>query len=119
MVNLMSKVAQLVFLLPALALVPGDACAADKIALTCSGTVASKGAKKTLPRIALVIDQDQKKVTGALGMFSITESTDSFTWFRGAEGGGMIDRNSGAATVSEAFGPDRKSYQLVCKRSGR
>jgi hypothetical protein len=115
----MSKVAQLVILLPALALVSSDACSADKIALTCSGTVYSKGSKKPLPSIALVIDQDQKKVTGALGKFSITESTASSTWFRGADGGGMIDRNSGLATVSEAFGPDQKSYQLVCKRSAR
>jgi len=119
MVSLMSKVAQLVFLLPALALVPDVACAADKIALTCSGTVSSKGYKKPVPGIALTIDQNRKKVTGALGQFSITESTDSFTWFRGAGGGGMIDRKSGLATVSEAFGADQKNYQLICKQAAR
>jgi hypothetical protein len=119
MVSLMSKVAQLVFLSSALALVSDDACAADKIALTCSGTVSTKGFKKPVPGIALTIDEDRKKVTGALGQFSITESTGSFTWFRGAGGGGMIDRKSGLATVSEAFGADLRSYQLICKQAAR
>jgi hypothetical protein len=115
--ELVSKVGQLVFVLPALALVSDDACAADKIALTCSGTVSSKskGYDKPFPSTALIIDLDQKKVTGALGEFSITESTERSIWFRGADGGGMIDRNSGHAIVREAFGTDRRSYELTCK----
>ena len=108
-------VGQLAFLLSALALVSDDAWGAARITLTCSGTVASKGYEKPLPSVALTIDLDQKKVTGALGNFSITESTASSIWFRGADGGGMIDRNSGLAVVSEAFSTDRKRYELVCK----
>jgi hypothetical protein len=114
----MSKVAQLVFLLPALALVSHDASGADRIALTCSGTVSSNGHEESLPSLTIVIDLNRNKVTGALGQFSITESTESTIWFRGAGGGGMIDRRSGLANVSEAFGT-LKTYQLTCKGADR
>ena len=113
----MSKVAQLVFLLPALALVSHDASGAE-IALTCSGTVSSNGHEEPLPSLTIVIDFNRNKVTGALGQFSITESTESTVWFRGAGGGGMIDRRSGLANVSEAFGT-LKTYQLTCKGADR
>ena len=69
--------------------------------------------------MAILIDLNQKKVTGALGEFSVTESTKRTIWFRGANGGGMLDRNSGLATVSEAFGTERKNYELTCKRAER
>ena len=110
----MSKVAQLVFLLPALALVSHEASGADRIALTCSGTVLSNGIEESLPNLTIVIDFNRNKVTGALGQFSITESTESTIWFRGADGGGMIDRRSGLANVNEPFGTP-KVYQLTCK----
>ena len=110
----MSKVGQLALLLPALALVTNDAFGADRIALTCSGTVSSKGNEKPVPSLTLVIDLNQSKVSGALGQFSITESTESTIWFRGADGGGMIDRRSGLANVNEPFGTP-KNYQLTCR----
>jgi hypothetical protein len=110
----MSKVGQLVFLLPALALVSNDAWGADRIALTCSGTVSASGHEKPIPSLTIVVDLNQNKVTGALGQFSITESTESTIWFRGADGGGMIDRRSGLANVNEPFGTP-KVYQLTCK----
>ena len=110
----MSKVGQLAFLLPALALVSNDAWGADRIALTCAGTVSSNGNEKPIPSLTIVVDLNQNKVTGALGQFSITESTESTIWFRGADGGGMIDRRSGLANVNEPFGTP-KIYQLTCK----
>src|SRR4029450_10210861 len=114
----MSKVAQLAFLLPALALVSHDARGADRIALTCSGTVSSNGHEKTLPNLTRVMGLTLHKGTRAVGQVSITESPESTIWFRGAGGGGMIDRRSGLANVSEAFGT-LKTYQLTCKGADR
>ena len=82
--------------------------------MTCSGTVSSSGHETPLPSLAITIDLKQNKVTGALGQFSITESTESTIWFRSAGGGGMFDRKSGLVNVSEAFGTP-KNYQLTCK----
>ena len=111
----MSKVAQFAVLLAALTFVSAEICAAERMALTCTGTVSSKGYEQPSPGIALIIDLDQKKVTGALGKFAVTESTENSIWFRGAIGGGMIDRKSGVATVYEAFSAERKRYALTCK----
>lgn len=67
--------------------------------------------------MTLIIDLDQKRVTGALGEFSITESTENTIWFRGADVAGMIDRNSWLASVRKGFGRDEKDYELICKRA--
>jgi hypothetical protein len=115
----MSKVGQLAFLLAALALVSDDARAADRIALTCSGTVLSHGYDKPFPSRSLIIDLNHKQVSGALGRFSITESTENTIWFRGADVAGMIDRNSWLARVRKGFGSDEESYELTCKRAER
>ena len=110
----MSKVGPLAFLLHALAFVSNEVCAAERIALTCSGTVSSNGLEKPIPSLTIVVDLNQNKVSGALGQFSITESTESTIWVRGADGGGMIDRRSGLANLNEPFGTP-KNYQLTCK----
>jgi hypothetical protein len=112
--ELVFKAGPLAILLPALALASTDAGGTDRISLTCSGTVSSNGHETPLPSLTITIDLNQHKVTGALGQFSVTESTESTIWFRGAGGGGMFDRKSGLVNVTEAFGTP-KTYQLTCK----
>jgi hypothetical protein len=63
----------------ALALLTGVSYAADKITLTCSGTVWVKGFTKEgqAPNPSFVIDLDEGIVTSSLGEFSIIELTPS------------------------------------------
>jgi hypothetical protein len=72
-----------------LVLFPGIACAANKITLNCSGTVADPEKFKVTPAPAesFVIDLDKGDVaTSLLGSFSITKRTEDRIDFRAESG---------------------------------
>jgi hypothetical protein len=114
----------LIALVTVLTLLSGVSYAADKIALTCSGTMVSAGIKKPAPNQSLVVDLDRGIVTiVSIGELSIVTRTESSVSFKGrSEDGqtawqGDIDRFSGVAVVS-VWRNDKKllHYQLSCRR---
>ena len=114
----------LIALVTVLTLLSGVSYAADKIALTCSGTMVSAGIKKPAPNQSLVVDLDRGIVTiESIGELSIVTRTESSVSFKGrSEDGqtawqGDIDRFSGVAVVS-VWRNDKilLHYQLSCRR---
>jgi len=107
-----------------LTLLTGLGYAADKIALTCSGTMVSAGVKKPAPNQSLVVDLDRGIVTiESIGELSIVTRTESSVSFKGrSEDGqtawqGDIDRFSGVAVVSVWRNNEMLlHYQLSCRR---
>jgi hypothetical protein len=108
----------------ALALLSGIACAADEVALTCSGTRVAAGTKEPAPNQSLVIDLDRGIVKmGSVGKLSVVKLTETSVQFKGnSEDGqtvwqGDVDRFSGVAVVS-AWRDERivMHYQLICRR---
>jgi hypothetical protein len=81
--------------------VSGAACAADKIALVCSGTMGSLGylEKSPVGATSIIIDLDQGVVTMPTGDYRITKVTENHINFEGALGrqkvNGNIDRLAG------------------------
>jgi hypothetical protein len=104
------------------ALVIGLSYAADKIVLSCSGWVALKspGTVADVSNLSIVIDQDQRVVTGALGEFPLVQSSATLFGFKGpsksgGETTGSFDRITGSAGVSTWEGNDYTFYGLNCK----
>ena len=114
----------LIALVTVLTLLSGVSYAADKIALTCSGTMVSAGIKKPAPNQSLVVDLDRGIVTiESIGELSIVTRTESSVSFKGrSEDGqtawqGDIDRFSGLAVVSVWRNDEiLLHYQLSCRR---
>ena len=114
----------LIALATVLTLLTGLSYAADKIALTCSGTMVASGTKETAPSQSLLIDLDRGIVTiGSIGKLSITKRTENSVSFEGkTEDGqtvwrGDVDRFSGLAVVS--VWRNKKvlvNYNLTCRR---
>jgi hypothetical protein len=110
--------------LPALALFVGVACAADKIALNCSGTMVAGGNKGTAPNQSLVIDLDRGIVRiASIGELSITKLTENSVSFQGkSEDGqtvwrGDVDRFSGLTVVTVwRHNEVLVNYNLTCRR---
>jgi hypothetical protein len=98
--------------------------AADKIALTCSGTVVSAGTKEPAPNQSLVVDLDRGIVTfESIGELSIIKRTENSVSFKGSSEDGQtmwqgdIDRSSGVAVVSVWRNKEALlHYQLSCRR---
>jgi len=114
----------LIALVTVLTLLTGLSYAADKIALTCSGTILSAGTKEPAPNQSLVIDLDRGIVKfGSIGELAIVKRTETSVYFNGnSEDGqtawqGDIDRFSGVAVVS-VWRNDKilLHYQLSCRR---
>jgi hypothetical protein len=108
----------------------GLACAADKIALTCSGTLRSKSTQPPMAELrvsseTIIIDLDQGLVTtSTLGSFSVTKATDSKIDFEGATQDGEtrtyggVDRYSGVTILTSYRGKEiLMTYNLTCKRA--
>ena len=107
--------------------VAGSAWAADKITLSCSGTLASKESNfEGMPvgDQSLVIDLDQGSVTGSLGdftIFKVSETSIAFTAeprdpkVQSIIGG--VDRVSGFASLAARLDDTHLLYvyQLNCK----
>ena len=96
--------------------------AAEKINLTCSGTVWMKGLAKErpTPNPFFVIDLDEGIVTSSLGEFAITELTPSRISFKAKHGEtawyGGVDRFSGDAIVTvQRSNEVVTDYKLACK----
>ena len=114
----------LIALVTVLTLLTGLSYAADKIALTCSGTMVSAGAKEPAPNQSLVIDLDRGIVKfGSIGELAIVKRTETSVYFNGnSEDGqtvwqGDIDRFSGLAVVSVRRNKEIvRHYQLSCRR---
>lgn len=112
-----------------LVVLASGAQATDRVALTCSGTFASKETKfETTPanNQSFLIDFDLGTVSGSLGDFVIFKHSETSIVFkrelsnrdiRSIVGG--IDRVSGAASVTAWLDGKRIAYmyQLVCKRT--
>ena len=110
-----------------LVLFPGIACAADKITLNCSGTVADPEKFEVTPAPAesFVIDLDKGEVsTSLLGSFSIIKRTEHRIEFKaesrqpGELTVGSVSRLTGVATVT-AWREDEMlwNYSFKCKRA--
>jgi hypothetical protein len=96
--------------------------AADKITLTCSGTMWVKGLTEEgqAPNPSFVIDLDEGIVTSSLGEFAITELTPSRISFKAKHGktawSGGVDRFSGDAIVTVQRNNEIVTdYKLTCK----
>jgi len=103
--DILSKIGPIALFI-SLTLLTGLGYAADKIALTCSGTLWIKGSGQgDLQGQSIIIDPDQGIVTmGYMGNFPITGSTETNVGFKGSfEDGdilsGWLDRYSGSAVV--------------------
>ena len=111
-------------LVTALTLLGGVSYAADKIALTCSGTMVSAGIKEPAPNQSLVVDLDRGIVTiGSIGQLSIVKRTENSVSFKGSSEDGQtvwqgdVDRFSGFAVVSVWRNKEiLLHYQLNCRR---
>ena len=97
----------LIALVTVLTLLTGLSYAADKIALTCSGTMVSAGIKKPAPNQSVVVDLDRGIVTiGSSGELSIVKRTENSVSFNGSSEDGQtvwqgdVDRFSGLMVVS-------------------
>jgi hypothetical protein len=98
--------------------------AADKITLTCSGTMWVKGLtnERQAPNPSFVIDLDEGIVTSSLGEFAITELTPGRISFKAKHGQtawyGGVDRFSGGAIVTVQHNNEIVTdYKLTCKPS--
>ena len=106
----------------------GIACAANKIALSCTGTIASKETafeQAPISPVSLLVDLDLGTVTGSLGTFTILKVSETSIAFRGAESSGVrrivggVDRVSGSAGLT-AWLDDTHilyNYQLNWRRA--
>ena len=119
--TLLSKSAQLVTF-AVVASVAGVAFAADKISLSCSGTLASKESSfESMPisNQSLVIDFAQGTVKGSMGNFSIIKVSDNSVAFKANDPtiSGYVDRVTGSASV--VAWKDQTHvlyhYQLTCR----
>jgi hypothetical protein len=110
-------------ILPALALSSGVA-SADKIALTCSGTMLIMGTKEPAPNQSLVIDLERGSVTSSFGDFPIIKRTAASVDFKGNSDDGQtvwhgyVNRLLGLATMSAWRNKALVvHYLLTCKRA--
>jgi hypothetical protein len=119
----MIRRAQLVL---ALALLTWPTYAADKIALTCSGTAFSQTNKMgdtPVPPTTIIIDLERRLVTGSLGQFSVNDKTTENEIGFNADSGdgtrwwGHVDRFTGQTTVTAWRNKQVViNYSLMCKR---
>jgi hypothetical protein len=106
-------------LMSAPTLLPGVAPAADKIYLTCSGTVSLVGhsEKSLVGNISVVIDLDRGIVTMPVGDSPITKVTEDYIEFRADTGDsqrqGRIDRISGSVVERITHNVTANNIQIV------
>jgi hypothetical protein len=97
--------------------------AADKIALTCSGTVVSAGTKEPAPNQSLVVDLDRIVTIESIGELTIVKRTEHSVSFKGSSEDGQtvwqgdLDRFSGLTVVNVWRNKEALlHYQLSCRR---
>ena len=112
-------------LVTALSLLVAQPCAAaEKIYLSCSGEMLVPPLRSPPTvhpaSVSLVIDLDQKTVTGSLGRFRISKVSDSRIDFTREEQNvfGHVDRVTGESVISfwgETLENLKSNYNLKCK----